>query len=308
MGQPCTSLRAVSKLTFAIPYYSEPAYLRRALESLASQSGRDFKILVVDDGGLNAKGEDVVKEFKALGIRYERNEKNLGTAGNWNRCLELVDTELVTLFHADDELLPDYASVMLEAATKFPDAAAYFCEADIIGTDGRSVFSMADAVKQWLRPRGNPIFLNGEPGVTSLLRGNFIMCPTLCYRKAKLGDSPFRPDRRMVMDLDLTLSLLFRGETLVGLGTKAYRYRRHAASQTELLTQSLVRFEEEISLYESVSRLSAEYGWNHAAKAGSSKTMVRLNLCYRGLQDVLRGDLSAAAEKFGLARRSGSAH
>lgn len=290
------------KLTFAIPYYSGPDYLRHALESVLAQTEPGFEAIVVDDSaGSGTKA--LVESFGDPRLRYFRNERNLGTAGNWNRCLELAGTELVTLLHADDELMPGYAALMLRAAAAHADAAAFFCETEIIDGQGQPVFSLADYVKQWLRPRGKEIRLNGEPAVASLLRGNYIMCPTLCYRKAKLGPAPFREDRRMVMDLDLTLSLLFRGETLVGLSDKAYCYRRHETNQTALLTDSLVRFHEEISLYESAGRDSAERGWRRAARIGSSKRMLRLNLGYCALRDALKGNMAAAAEKIRLFAR-----
>ena len=66
-------------------------------------------------------------------VRYERNAVNLGLAGNWNHCLAVASTDLVTLLHADDELLPGYVAAVLGGHERHPSAAAVFPSATVIG-------------------------------------------------------------------------------------------------------------------------------------------------------------------------------
>src|SRR5262249_34364804 len=151
------------------------------------------------------------------------NDANLGMVGNWNRCLDLAETDLVTLLHADDELRPDYTDVMLQAAQAHPEAAAFFCQADIIDERGRCRFSFPDWFKRRLVPnRHGTVILRGEPALRALLRGNFIMCPTLCYRKCIVGNRRFIGAWRFAQDMYLTTQLLMEGETLIGLPQVAY--------------------------------------------------------------------------------------
>ena len=70
--------------------------------------------------------EDVVHAAGGGRVRYLRNPKNLGMAENWNRCLDVADTELVTLLHGDDELCPEYGLRMTDAMKAHPSAAAAF--------------------------------------------------------------------------------------------------------------------------------------------------------------------------------------
>ncbi|HEV3344895.1 MAG TPA: glycosyltransferase family A protein, partial [Pirellulales bacterium] len=204
-------------ITLAIPYYSNLEYLRKAIESVLRQTDDSWKLLVSDDGEHGAEAERLVLGFHDGRMAYHGNQRRLGMAGNWNRCLDLADTDLVTLLHADDELLPDYTATMCKEAERRPEACALFCGAEVIGEGGERRFSLPELVKKALRPgRGRRIELAGREGVKALLRGNFIMCPTLCYRQRLLGERRFSDRWQMVQDLDFTTRLLLEGETLVG--------------------------------------------------------------------------------------------
>lgn len=290
-------------LAIAIPYYSGPDLLRRAIASVVRQSSSEWALLVCDDGP-DPSIRELVASYADPRIRYERNEQNLGMAGNWNRCLTRVDGEWATLLHADDELLPDYVSTMRAAAKQFPGAAALYCKARVIDADGQPVFSAVDYVKRFIEPRSRgPLVLSGESAVTALMHGDFIVCPTVCYRRDRLPNEPFNARWKMVLDLDLFCRMLFSGETIVGLPVTAYAYRRHANNATVALTESLRRFEEEASLHDEVSRRARDVGWRRAAQVASAKRVIRVHLLVRWAIDVCRGNRAGAVRKWQLWKR-----
>jgi hypothetical protein len=220
---------------------------------------------------------------------------------NWNRCLHLADTELVTLLHADDELRDSYAGTLKSAAERYPWAAALFCEAEVIDAGGAPCFSFPDWIKRFLRPgRGRTVRLEGPRGIGALLRGNFIMCPTLCYRKSLLQGRRFAPRWRMVQDLELTTRLLLEGESLVGIPDVAYRYRRHPHNATAQYTRNLLRFHEESALYELLGEESSSRGWGAVARIARGKSIIKLNLAYSALHDLLGLQSRFAWEKLWL--------
>ncbi len=130
-------------ISFAIPYYSNAAYLREAIDSVRGQTHRDWELVVVDDHGPEPV-PDLVAEYGDPRITYVRNETNLGLSGNWNECIRRTNGPLVTVLHADDRLLPTYAERVVEAARSHPHAAAVFTDVVTIGTDGRPVETIAD--------------------------------------------------------------------------------------------------------------------------------------------------------------------
>jgi hypothetical protein len=222
----------------------------------------------------------------------------------WNRCLDEVEpaAELLTLLHADDRLLPDYVAALRELAARAPAAVALFCAARTIGTDGRARFSLQDDVKRFLVPRaGADVALAGEAGLAALMRGNFVVCPTLAFRRARLGGARFDPRWRQVQDLELLARLLFAGEQLAGLRAAHYDYRRHAANATARQTADRSRFEEEFALFDEVASIARARGWRALERIARQKTILRLHLAWRAL---LAGTRLRPGEAFALAGRA----
>ncbi len=286
-------------ITFAVPFYRGTDYLERAVRSVLAQTSPAWRLVIADDSP-DGGGASVVRSIADPRVRYCRNPRPLGMAGNWNRCLELADTELVTILHADDELLPHYAAAMTSGAAAHPRAAAVYCRAVVIGPHGRPVFSLPDRVKDHLDPRpGGTVRLAGAAGIAALLRGNFIICPTVCYRLPRLAARLFDGHWRFVLDLDFFTRLLIDGEEIVGLPVTAYAYRRHAGNATAEYTETLLRFEEEAALYDRLADAAGGRGgdWETVRRLGRRKRILKLHLLYRVFADVARLRFGPAAHK-----------
>ncbi len=295
--------RGPAPLTIAIPYFRGLDYLRRAIASVSRQTDSAWELLVCDDGPDPTVGE-LVRSFGDERIRYVRNERNLGMAGNWNRCLDLAQSDLVNLLHADDELRPNYVAVMRAAGKEHPTASAFFCRADVIDADGRDVFSLVDRVKRWLEPKSNgPLVLAGRSAIKALMHGDFIMCPTVCYRKSLLPLERFRSEWKMVLDLDFFTRLLLDGGTMVGLPDVAYAYRRHPENATSAYTESLLRFDEESRLHDRIASIARKRGWTDVAAVAARKRIIQMHLLFRIAQDLGRLRLRAAGRKARFLRR-----
>jgi glycosyltransferase involved in cell wall biosynthesis len=290
-------------ITFAIPFYSGRDYLERAIASVLAQRDPRWLAFVCDNASPEPGIEALVRAAGAGRVGYVRNEHNLGMAGNFNRCIDLAATELVTLLHADDELLPSYAETMIAAAAAHPTAAAVFCRAEIIGDHGEPRFSLADTVKGFISPsQRREVVLAGEPGIRAMLHGNFIVAPTLCFRKRVLGDRRFPAGYHFVLDQELTCAVMFDGDSLVGLPACCYRYRRHGDNATEQLTRTAVRFHEESEFYDRMRDKVAGRGWDRCERIASQKRMLKLNLTYRALRSVAQLQLGDAVRGLKLLR------
>jgi glycosyltransferase involved in cell wall biosynthesis len=296
MGSRTLPAGAAEPITFAVPFYRGLDYFARAVASVGRQTDPNWRLLVCDDSpGGDAGGALDLRDDR---VRYVHNGRTLGMAANWNRCLDLAGTDLVTLLHADDELLPDYTTVFRAAAARYPGCAALFCGARVVGPDGRPVFSFADRVKRVLAPPGRaPRRLRGAGALARLLRVNSIMCPTVCYRKSALGARRFDPRWRCALDLAFFARLLADGDELVGLPDVAYAYRRHQTNATADYTESLLKFAEEAALYDELAAQAAARGWPAVARVGRAKLMVRLHLAFRIARDASRGRFGAAWAK-----------
>lgn len=297
-------------ITLAIPFYRDRTLLERALRSVFAQSNTGWELLIVDDAGPEGDLTPWIAATygSAFCGRNVRNAENLGMAGNWNRCLDLAHTPWVTLLHSDDELSPDYVDIMVRAIRESEgnhEIAGIFCQARIIGSapscmddPSRPVFSFVDWYKTWLAPSGRgAVIWAGEPAAHKLIQGNFIMCPTVCYRKDALAGERFSSQWRMVLDLEFTIRLLLQGRSLVGLPERAYAYRRHPGNATNTYNDSFLRFDEEIRLFERLAVDFERKGWGRAARAARKRHIIQLHLCYGILTDLVSGRIRTALRK-----------
>ena len=297
-----------TQITFAIPFYSGVPYLRRAIKSVQAQSLKDWVCIVVDDAGVDSDTEAVVASYSDSRIRYVRNQTNLGLAGNWNQALRLSDTPLVTLLHSDDELTPGYGEAVIASHAAHPDAVAVFTRASIIDAHSEPVFSFPDRIKRITESlKGSTATVSGEQGLNGLLRGQYIFCPTLCYRASRLDPEPFQHRWRMVADLEFLASTLLNGGEFVGIPEELYSYRRHEASQTALLTATTERFDEEIEIYGELATRAEALGWSRAAQTAKKRRIIRLHLAYRIIGDLLHGRFEPARSKRSALKRASQA-
>ena len=274
----------ITPVTYAIPYYRGLTYLEYAIQSVFNQKNPNWKLLVIDDQG-GEDAESLVHSFSDDRLTYVRNESTLGMSSNWNKALSLVTTELVTILHADDELLPNYTDVVTSLMEEHPEATAVHCRTEIINEHGNKTFSLPDMVKKIVRPHGkNNVVTYGEHGLWSLTKGQWIFCPTMCYRQSLIPSGHFSNDWKMVLDLEFMCRILLAGGSIVGSPVVAYRYRRHSNNQTVELTNSDKRFEEEIKLLDIISGQCSDRGWDRAARSAHRKTVIRFHMLYQCLR------------------------
>ena len=291
-------------ISFAVPYYSAPEYLREALESLLSQTHLNWEAVVVDDASPNSVA-DLIAEFNDRRITYVRNETNLGLAANWNKALALTNAPLVCILHSDDLLEPQYASTMVDLMTTNPDATAGHCRVSIIGPDGLPRRTLTDAVKQVIQPKAKGLVVSvGEDGLASMLRGSWIYCPTLCFRRSHLPSVPFDNSWRFMLDFDLIARIFLNGQQIIGTTSKLYRYRRHDGAQTRVLTNELTRFEEELAFYGQMYRAAKERQWLTAQRHAKRATVIRLHLLLQVAARLVRLRFASAARALRLVFRS----
>lgn len=104
-----------------VPAYNPGPLLAVTLQAARSATaGRsDVEIVVVDDCSTEALDPGQLPPD----VRLERNPKNLGAIGNFNRALELATGEFVHLLHADDLISPGFYETMERGFMKFGAAA-----------------------------------------------------------------------------------------------------------------------------------------------------------------------------------------
>jgi len=289
-------------ITFAIPFYRGLDYLQRAIESVFAQRDVNWVAMVCDNSA-SSETEELVRRVGKGRFSYHSNGTNIGMVPNFNRCIDLAETELVTLVHADDELLPSYGQTMRAAAERHPDAVAFYCGIDVIDEASKPTFSLPHFIKGSINPaRKREFVLAGEPAVRALLRGNFIPAATLCFRKSVLGARRFRDRYKFVLDWELMFEFLLDGDSIVGIPEHCVRNRAHHEQTTTHLTKTHQRFTEEVAFYDEMEALMRERGWERCAEVARARRLTKLHITYRALRGLLRFDLGEARHAVELLR------
>ncbi|MEU0879928.1 glycosyltransferase [Lentzea sp. NPDC005914] len=268
----------MTMIDIMLPYYGDVALMQAAVQSVRSQTDEGWRLTVVDD----TAHPDVPGWFESLAderIRYFRNERNLGVTGNFTRCLDLAEYEVMSMLGTDDLLLPNYVSTVLAAYKDHPGVGMIQPGVTVIDEHGQPVKALADEVKRRLyapKVTGRRL-MDGEELAASLLRGNWLYFPAITWRTEAIKSVGFRADLRTTQDLALELELIERGEQMLIDSTVCFQYRRHLESVSSKMALDGDRFTEERGLYQVMAERMKAKGWPRAERAARMHSASRLH-------------------------------
>jgi glycosyltransferase involved in cell wall biosynthesis len=96
----------VPEITVLMPIYNAEAYLQEAMDSILTQTFRDFEFLIIDDGSTDGSA-GIVKQSNDPRIRFYQNGQNIGISATLNKGITLASCELIARMDADDISYPD---------------------------------------------------------------------------------------------------------------------------------------------------------------------------------------------------------
>lgn len=179
-------------LTVALATYKGRSLLEIALPSLARQSFRDFRVVVVDD----ASGDDTVDWLHECWPEVDVvvHERNRGESATLNTCLGLSSTPLVGLFNNDIELDPRCLEELVGAMRAHPEAG-WAC-AKLIDFHQRDVIDGAGDVFSWMATAERRGHGQRDRGQYDEPRAIFGACGAAAiYRRSALDEvGPFDED------------------------------------------------------------------------------------------------------------------
>lgn len=278
-----------------MPFYGDAALLRAAVRSVISQSSQEWRLTVVDDCYPDRDAGEWVRALGHPQVTYVRNDERLGVSENFRRCLELASAPFVTFMGCDDLMGSEYIAAVSAAVRERPDIAAVQPHVLVIDETGQTSGSLTDRVKRKLAPNvAAALVVSGEELASSLLHGNWMYFPAICWQRTVMNAHPFRQDMETVLDLDLLLDLVLDGREIVLLPESAFAYRRHRQSASALTAHDASRFAEESRLFEETARRCAELGWRRAERAARWHVTSRLHAALLVPGAIVRRDGAAA--------------
>ena len=110
------------RLTIGLPVYNGEEYVAESLEALLGQSFTDFELIIADNASTDSTG-DICRGYEKQDsrVRYFRQPRNLGLAGNVNFVIGQARGELYKEASHDDLYARDLLGSCVDALDKYPD-------------------------------------------------------------------------------------------------------------------------------------------------------------------------------------------
>ncbi|MGH7799589.1 MAG: glycosyltransferase family 2 protein [Thermodesulfobacteriota bacterium] len=123
----CRAMLAdMPELTAVMPAYNNGKHIGEAIESILSQDGVDFELIIVDDASED-NTVDVVQSFNDPRTKLIRNKRRMGFAYCYNLANEHSKSPFVTHVGADGLVLPGAFQKMLGELKSSPDIGQVNC-------------------------------------------------------------------------------------------------------------------------------------------------------------------------------------
>lgn len=276
-----------------IPHYGPTEMLREAVLSVRGQDSARWRLHVVEDGLQDRRIGPWLQSLGDDRIHHHVNPETLGTAANFQRCLDLTTAEWVTFLGCDDLMEPGYVSAVLRSGADSSLVVAIHPMVRVIGIDGLQSRPLADRVKRRLTPP--PGVYQRDELLASLLHGNWAYFPAIAWRREIISAIGFRADLPITLDLALLAEALFAGHQLAVLEEHGISYRRHAQSASSMAARDVTRFTEEAKLFAEIADRADDLGWSRSSRAARWHVTSRAHSVICAGQAIRAGDARSSA-------------
>lgn len=193
-----------------IPTYRRANLIGRAIQSIISQTYKDFEIIVVDDGS-NDNTEETIRSIKDERIIYIRHDKNQGAPAARNTGIKAALGNYIAFQDSDDYWHPQKLEKQIKVFENSPSE---------VGVVYTGFFRIVNGIKEyipysWVTKKEGDIH-------KELLKGNFIALSSIvvrkeCFKKVGLFDErlPRLQDWEFVIRISKYYSFKFIEEPLL---------------------------------------------------------------------------------------------
>ena len=203
------------KVSIVMPSFNQSSYVEKALNSIFSQSYKNWEILFVD-GGSTDNTMQIVEKYRER-FAYCISEPDKGQSDALNKGFSRATGQILTWLNTDDLLLPDALSEVVKAFTSKPERSWVF--GNVIWIDAKDI-----VLRCW---RGEGYTL-GWPRLGLLAAGG----PSAFFKRElyeRVGG--INLDLHYQMDTELWWRFAIAGESFYRLENYTWALRLHEAAK-----------------------------------------------------------------------------
>lgn len=128
----------MARVSIIVPVKDGASTVRRTLDSAIGQVGESPEIIVVDDGSTDGTAQILSSYGDRIKVRRQRNS-GPSIARNAGAAMASSDSQYLLFLDADDILLPDMLSTMVDTLDPVPSAVLAFCGVITVDDDDHDV-------------------------------------------------------------------------------------------------------------------------------------------------------------------------
>jgi GT2 family glycosyltransferase len=122
MNQSATEATAAPRASIVIPNWNGLSLLRPCLDSLRSQTYRDFEVIVVDNNSSDGSVSAIRREYPEVGVLAL--DTNGGYSAGCNRGIAAAEGDVLVMLNNDTEAHPEWLKELVGALDRHPDAGS----------------------------------------------------------------------------------------------------------------------------------------------------------------------------------------
>ncbi|MEQ9670136.1 glycosyltransferase family 2 protein [Coleofasciculus sp. G2-EDA-02] len=291
----------MSKVSVCIPTYNRANYLVNSVNSVLSQTYKDFELIICDDGSTD-ETPTVVSQWDDSRIRYIRHTHNIGRSKNMRSGFDAAQGNYFIKFDDDDALTPEFLEKTV-AVLKAELSVDFVCTNHwVIDQNGNRVESATkENAAKWGKDKLKPGI------IPDLMRQTFqyqsLQVGSTLFRRDCLQDVDYmRPEADGCEDFDLLVRLAIAGKQGYFLPEYLMEYRFHGGQTS--LRQNLHFLKAKVFCIDSYRFPDQELEKLRIQKLAWTKEALGLRLIENG--DTVQGRqmLQEVAEIIGSSRKA----
>jgi len=213
-------------ITTVIPVFNGAEFILRTLKSVAAQTRRPDRLVVLDNCSTDTT-EQIVREFTGMKCEFICNECNLGLFGNMNRALTFApQTKYLHILCADDTVLPKFFEMIVPPLENGKGFGLAYCLDERIDENDQhlSISGRATgvvepiAIADYLRQKGE---ISNQAIAGTLLKTNYQAAP--CQ---------YRMDMPILADMVFYAEFAKHCQQIVKIHDALVQYRWHGNNET----------------------------------------------------------------------------
>jgi len=271
----------IPKITVIMLTYNRKEYLNRSIESVLTQTYRNFDFIIINNGSTDGTDE-VVRQYAQEDHRIKliHVSENRGAAVQRNNGIDLAQTEFLTFVDDDDCCEPQMLEFLWNLANEH--------QADISMSGSWNDFN----------GRLEPYFIFDEllvldkvQGLNELLKREKynVAPPTKLFRKSLFDGIRFK-ENVLVDDIHVIYKIFANATTVVAQGVPLYHFTKHGGNMTSFIYDSKLSpaiLEEYLSAFQERTKYLSKKVPEIASRVKYSELSYMISMCDKIIQNQI---------------------